>query len=244
MSISHRQQKEDTRMNRREFVQGVVGTTALSTGVLASAMPAAEPHEIAYYLDASSGSPAEIALRQIQAACDKKSVGLRRFVQTVDEVHSGYLLVFGCGSQPSPARQMAARLGPDVPANTQSFIVRHDAQGDRHAILAYGADPLGLAYAIHSIAEQIECAPGVQPALDALASSSESPAVRDRTLSTYVMQQAYFEARLFDEKYWDLYLNNMVRNRFNNFSLLFAYESTGFLRRPTPGSLTCLNSLR
>ena len=116
----------------------------------------------------------------------------------------------------------------------ESFVFQQTAQGERHVVLACAADPLGLAYAIHSIAEQIECAPSVQSALDALPSRSESPAVRDRTLSMYTMQQAYFESRLFDEQFWDLYLNNMVRNRFNNLSLLFAYESTGYLAPPYP----------
>ena len=60
----------------------------------------------------------------------------------------------------------------------------------------------------------------------------ERPAVRDRTISTYTMQQAWFESRLFNEAYWVAYFDNLVRNRFNNFSLLFGYESTGYLAPP------------
>ncbi len=49
-------------MNRREFVQGVLGATAMSRGVLASSLPAGEPREIAYYLDSSAGSAGVLAM--------------------------------------------------------------------------------------------------------------------------------------------------------------------------------------
>ena len=48
------------------------------------------------------------------------------------------------------------------------------------------------------------------------------------------MQQAWFEQRLHDEVYWRRYFDNLVKNRFNTFGLLFAYEMQGYLFPPYP----------
>lgn len=43
------------------------------------------------------------------------------------------------------------------------------------------------------------------------------------------MQREYWESRFYDEQYWEHYLDNMARNRFNSLVLIFGYENGGFL---------------
>ena len=221
-------------MNRREFVQGVVGATTVNNSFLAFAVQSKPPRQIAYYLDQSAGPAAAFGVQAIERACEKKGVGLRR-VQVIDDTLADYLLVISCRSdQASPVRQLSTQLGAPSPYGKESFVIQSGMVGNKNIALVCGADALALAYALYSIADLIETSESPQSALMALRNQSESPAVRDRSLSMYTMQQAYFESRLFDETFWDVYLNNLVRNRFNNFSLLFAYESSGFLAPPYP----------
>jgi hypothetical protein len=62
----------------------------------------------------------------------------------------------------------------------------------------------------------------------------EKPAVAERALSIYTMQQADFERRLFNEDYWDRYFDLLARNRFDSFVLIFGYENAGYLAPPYP----------
>src|SRR5208282_5624047 len=62
----------------------------------------------------------------------------------------------------------------------------------------------------------------------------EKPAVAERGVSMHAMQQAYFESRLFDEKYWDRYFDLLARNRFDSYIMIFGYENAGFLAPPYP----------
>ena len=41
--------------------------------------------------------------------------------------------------------------------------------------------------------------------------------LKERSISTYAMQKAYFEQRLYDEDYWKAYFDQLAQSRFNNF---------------------------
>ena len=43
------------------------------------------------------------------------------------------------------------------------------------------------------------------------------------------MQRAYFESRLYDEKYWQRYFDLLASSRINNFIVIFGYENGGFM---------------
>jgi hypothetical protein len=58
---------------------------------------------------------------------------------------------------------------------------------------------------------------------------TEKPAIRDRAMSIYTMNRAYWESRFYDEKYWARYLDMMAENRFNSLVVVFGYENGGFL---------------
>jgi hypothetical protein len=53
--------------------------------------------------------------------------------------------------------------------------------------------------------------------------------VADRVVTIFTMQQAQFENRLHNQNYWAEYFDMLVRDRFNRFQVLFAYEMDGYL---------------
>ena len=52
----------------------------------------------------------------------------------------------------------------------------------------------------------------------------EQPYIRERAVSIYTMQRAYFEERLFDERHWTRYFQLLARSRINSFVVVFGYE--------------------
>jgi hypothetical protein len=219
-------------MNRREFVQGVAGATAVG-GALPAMAAGATTQRIELVMDRSAGSAATVAVRSVESACTAKKIALTRR-DGVPGRPSGMLVVVGCADESSTARQMCVRFGASVPQKAESFVIRQGTGADGGTLVLCAHDSLGLAYALYALTDAIACGNDVAGAIASLRDANEAPAVRDRSLSMYTMQQAYFESRLFDERFWDAYLNNMVRHRFNNFSLLFAYESSGYLAPPYP----------
>ena len=142
-------------MNRREFVQGVVGATTVNNSFLAFAVQSKPPRQIAYYLDQSAGPAAAFGVQAIERACEKKGVGLRR-VQVIDDTLADYLLVISCRSdQASPVRQLSTQLGAPSPYGKESFVIQSGMVGNKNIALVCGADALALAYALYSIADLI-----------------------------------------------------------------------------------------
>jgi len=188
--------------------------------------------EVEIVTEASVGSPARFALAAVEQALAGKSWSASR---TTDfgTSRGAIILAAGLGPGASPAfRALAADMGAALPTEPESLVVRRGMQGGRPVVLVAGGDNLGLAYALYDLADRIGWGGIPGDPLAAVRDAQERPHVRDRSISTYAMQQAYFEQRLFDPDYWRAYFDNLVRNRFNNFTLIFGYESSGFLAPP------------
>jgi hypothetical protein len=101
------------------------------------------------------------------------------------------------------------------------------------ALLLKGADSTGLMYAALDTAERIANSSGPNPFAN-IHDQTESPYLRVRGISTYTMQRAYFEQRLYDARYWERYFDLLAASRINSFVLIFGYENGGFMAPPYP----------
>ena len=45
--------------------------------------------------------------------------------------------------------------------------------------------------------------------------TTEKPYIAERGISIYTMHRAYFESRLYDERYWTRYFDTLAADRFN-----------------------------
>lgn len=199
---------------------------ALPRTLEAAAKPA-----VSLVLDSAAGSPARIAMQKVAAALDARKIAAERLTR-IDQAHGETVVAAGLGKGTPAFVALVRDLGSELPAEPESLVVRRGTWKGRNLILVAGGDDLGLAYALYDIADRIAWTAPPADALSEVRDTRERPAVRDRSLSTYTMQQAWFETRLFDEAYWMAYFDNLVRNRFNNFSLLLGYESSGYLAPP------------
>jgi len=217
-------------MNRRKFLQSAAALAATSLS-RAEAEPGSP--EFSLFLDGSAGSGGAIAFEKVRKALTERGIAFEE-IDRIDSAKSSTILLAGAGANSETIADLVHSARLNLPSEPESLLVQQVPWRDKKVVLVYGADVLGLAYALYDLADQIRWPGAAASPLDAIHDTRELPAVRDRSLSIYTMQQTYFEDRLFDETYWSKYLDNLVRHRFNNFSLLFAYESSGYLAPPYP----------
>ncbi len=119
----------------------------------------------------------------------------------------------------------------DVP---ESLAVRKFSLHGKPAILFTAADSRGLMYALLDAAQSIGGAKSPAELTTSVREIEERPTVRDRALSVYTMNRAYWESRFYDERYWSRYFDMLAADRFNRFIIIFGYENGGFLAPPYP----------
>lgn len=145
-----------------------------------------------------------------------------------------FLIVTGLAAGSGPAAVWIRRTGPHPAAQPEAFVIRHSRWKGRPAIVAEGSDAVGLMYAELDLADRVGWAADRSLPLSEVRDTNEQPFVAERGVSVFTMQQAWFEQRLHDREYWVRYFDNLARNRFNTFQLLFAYEMEGYLFPPYP----------
>jgi hypothetical protein len=84
-------------------------------------------------------------------------------------------------------------------------------------------------YALLEVTNQIKWSTDKENPLSEVHEITEKPDVKERAISLYTMNRAYWESRFYDEKYWAKYLDVLAENRFNSMVVIFGYENGGFL---------------
>jgi hypothetical protein len=97
-----------------------------------------------------------------------------------------------------------------------------------------GGDDRGLMYGLLDVADRIGWASDLTNPFSEIDDVSEAPAVAERSLSIYTMQKEQFERRLHNPGYWARYLDLLAQHRFNTFTLIFGYETKGYMAPPYP----------
>ena len=129
---------------------------------------------------------------------------------------------------------MIRDLGTTAPTKPESLLIRNAEWRGKSVLLVSGADDRGLMYALLDVADRVAWAEDPAKPLSEVRDIEESPEVAERGLSMYTMHKARFESFFHDEAYWARYLDMLAGNRFNTFSLLFGYESSGYLAPAFP----------
>lgn len=115
-----------------------------------------------------------------------------------------------------------ASIGGRGLARPESLSIHHAGS----TLELWGADARGLMYAALEAAERLS--PGSDPFRE-MRDVRESPYLAERGISIYTMQRAWFESRLYDERYWQRYFDMLAADRINSFVVIFGYENGGFM---------------
>ena len=189
-------------------------------GVSASHLAAAQ--RIAVLTTERPGLPASHGVEVLREAIKAKGFDV------VDNLKGAeYQLIIG-GTAAETAARAIRGSGVVMPKAPETLAAWRGRIGGIPSIVLAGGDSRGLMYAAIDTAEKISAATGTDP-FQEVRDLSEGPYIAERGISTYTMQRAYFEQRLYDERYWIRYFDMLAADRINSFVLIFGYEDGGFM---------------
>jgi hypothetical protein len=119
-----------------------------------------------------------------------------------DQTTDHFVVFAGTAQTNGPAARALRDGNATLPSASESLVVRQLTIRGRPALILCGADDRGLMYALLDVADRVHWAanPGTNPFTE-IRDSTESPYVRDRSLSVYTMNRAHWESRFYDERY-------------------------------------------
>lgn len=184
--------------------------------------------EISICTDTEMSLPARHGLDKLTAILESGHISFEK-VSSPAEARGKYLLIAGITNGNGAAATLLKARKHTLARVPEALTIWHSNWRQKPALVIGGYDATGLMYALLEVARQIDWARAGQPLSDAIRDVTEKPDMRDRALSIYTMNRAYWESRFYDEKYWTRYLDMMAENRFNSLVIIFGYENGGFL---------------
>jgi len=101
------------------------------------------------------------------------------------------------------------------------------------AMTLAGGDGVGLMYAALDTANRINWSASADP-FEFVRDTTEAPSLERRGVVMFTMNRAYFESRLYDERYLARYLDLLADSRLNQLVVTFGYEDGGYMAPPYP----------
>lgn len=133
------------------------------------------------------------------------------------------------------AARMLEQSGQALPSDPEALVIRRvQRYKGKPGLILYGSDARGLMYAALDVAERLLSSATGEDPFQNVREAEEKPFLQERGISMYTMHRAYFESRLFDERYWQKYFDLLASSRINNFVVIFGYENGGFMAPPYP----------
>lgn len=199
---------------------------------LAVAIPAASfAKTISVVVDPQLGAPARHGLAKLVEALEAQAFTVETVV-SAEKARGDWIVFVSHAAVPEAVKNGSiAPQGLDWP---ESVAVKKLSWHGKPGLLIAGGDDRGTMYAALDTAERIGWAKSGADPFAAVRDVVERPFVRDRSLSVYTMNRAYWESRFYDERYWTRYFDLLAASRFNRFLIIFGYENGGFLAPPYP----------
>jgi hypothetical protein len=201
-----------------------VGTPALALLIAVSASAA---QKVAVISDVDLGSPARYGVDVLKDALRGKNLEIVECPDGAD-----YIVFAGGDSAASAVRQLKGNASV-LPRAPESLAIFRGLINEKPAVVLTGGDMRGLMYAALEVAESVSRNSALDP-FENVKEVSETPYLKTRGVSSYTMQRAYLEQRLYDERYWTRYFDLLAKSRINSFVVIFGYENGGFMAPPYP----------
>src|SRR6266581_6199424 len=194
---------------------------------------AENPRAVSLVVDQSSGRATRHGLAKLQSALQVKG-WIEQSVVSLDAAAGEIVVVAGTVLGNGVAVRTLREAGGVVPSAAEALAVRKTSWRGKPILILCGADDRGLMYAALDTAERVGWSTKSSDPFHEVHDVQEQPYVRERSLSVYTMNRAYWESRFYDEAYWTRYFDMLAANRFNKFVVVFGYENGGFLAPPYP----------
>lgn len=171
---------------------------------------------------------AQHGLTKLKDALDAKNITFEE-IKSLKNAKGELAIVAGLSSGEGEAAQLLKSGNHKVPDVPEALSVWKTKAQNKPVWVISGFDDTGLMYALLEVTNQIKWSTDKENPLSEVAEITEKPDVKERAISLYTMNRAYWESRFYDEKYWEKYLDILAENRFNSMVVIFGYENGGFL---------------
>ncbi len=139
------------------------------------------------------------------------------------------LIVVGLADGNGTAARLLKDGKHDVPKTAEALTIWKTEWQNKPATVISGYDEKGLMYALLDVANRISWSTERADPLHFVKDITSEPYIKERGLSMYTMNRAYWESRFYDDNFWTQYFDMMAQNRFNMLEILFGYENGGFM---------------
>jgi hypothetical protein len=196
-----------------------VGELTASSAIVAVVEPSAQK------------GPARYGMEKMRKALAARGFRVAAFSS---RIRPDFLVVAGTTAD-CEAGRLLQQANASLPTGPEALLIRRLRQyHGRPALVLYGSDARGLMYAALDVAGQIARGASESDPFQNVREVEERAFLTERGVSMYTMHRAYFESRLFDERYWQRYFDLLAASRINNFVVIFGYENGGFMAPPYP----------
>ena len=184
--------------------------------------------DLSIVTDKQPGPPARHGLTKLTEALSAKGISFEQ-VGSVRAARGKWILLAGLVEGRGPAAQAFKAGKHTIPQVPEALTIWQTTRHKTPVWVVGGSDDTGLMYGLLDVADRIGWSTNRAAPLGEVKEITEQPDVKERGISLYTMNRAYWESRLYDEAYWTRYLDLLARDRFNALVIIFGYENGGFL---------------
>jgi len=167
-------------------------------------------------------------LEKLKKALSEKHISYEQ-VMSVDKAKGRQLLITFLGNKTTTPEAVIKTGISRLPQTEEALRIQRVRIQNKPTVMVWGYDDRGAMYALLDIANRISWSKDPGNIFQYVKEVTSEPYIKERGLSLYTMNRAYWESRFYDENYWTEYLDMMAQNRFNMLEILFGYENGGFM---------------
>ncbi len=184
--------------------------------------------KVSIITDKNIGLPARHGLDKLEQALSANKIKFEE-VNSSERASGSYLLITGLANSNGAAAKLISMEHRKINHTPEAIAIWHTTLGKKPAAVISGTDNTGLMYGLLDAAREVTSHAVEQDPLISIKEITEQPSIKDRAVSLFTMNRAYWESRLYDEQYWAKYLDVLAESRFNSLLVVFGYENGGFM---------------
>lgn len=184
--------------------------------------------EVSIVTDRAPGVSVHNGLTKLTEALKAKNIQFEEVAAT-SEAKGRFVIVAGLSTGEGEAARLLKAAKRRVPAVAEALSIWKADFKKKPVWVISGYDDRGLMYGLLDVADRVSWSTGSKAPLAEVKEITEKPDAKERAVSIYTMNRAYWESRFYDQTYWTRYLDMLAKNRFNSLVVIFGYENGGFL---------------
>ena len=156
--------------------------------------------QVSIVAEKSQGVPVSQAINKLIDAFKAKNITVEK-IGSLDEARGNLIIVTGLSSGGGVAANLLKTANHLVPKVAEALTIWKTDWKKKPVWLISGFDDRGLMYGLLDVADRVSWSTDSKAPMSEVEEITEKPDVRERAISIYTMNRAYWESRFYDLKY-------------------------------------------